>query len=345
MVSAPILVSGGQRFESSPVHFFSLPAGYGDVTVNVRNPGGNGAHTVTLRSVLHVPGCGDNNLLSMGQLEDLGIGYEIGMHKGVYHLVRNGIVVAEMDKVGGIYVLRTGEAREAAMGVAEDSKQGETGNAALWHFRLVHLGLDTVEKPGKIGCGVPPIVRSAGKCVCEACLSGKMARRPFVSIGAESRAADLLDVVHSDLMGPMEVSSISGSRYVLLFLDDRSRYKHCSILKKKSEAFARFKEYKALVERETSRKIGKLRTDGGGEYTSSEFLTYLCKEGIIKETTTPHTPQSNGFSERTNRTINKTAKAMMFAAVVGFSGGNTNGVQGGHEECQKDLIFFSWQSG
>ena len=99
-------------------------AGYGDVMVNVRNPGGNGVRTVTVRSVLHVPDCGDINLLSMGQLEDLGIGFKIGVHKGVYHLVRYGIVVAEMDKVGGIYVLRTGEAREAAVGVAEDSKQG-----------------------------------------------------------------------------------------------------------------------------------------------------------------------------------------------------------------------------
>ena len=99
-------------------------AGYGDVMVNVRKPGGNGVHTVTVRSVLHVPECGDNNLLSMGQLEDLGIGFKIGVHKGVYHIVRNGIVVAEMDKVGGIYVLRTGVAREVAMGFAEDSKQG-----------------------------------------------------------------------------------------------------------------------------------------------------------------------------------------------------------------------------
>ena len=124
-----------------------------------------------------------------------------------------------------------------------------------------------VEKLGKLGCGVPPIVRSAGKCVCEACLSGKMARRPFLSIGVESHAADLLDIVNSDLMGPMEVPPISGSRYVLLFIDDRSHYKHCYILKKKSEAFERFKEYKVLVERETGMKIGKLRTDGGGEYT------------------------------------------------------------------------------
>ena len=115
-------------------------------------------------------------------------------------------------------------------------------------------------------------------------------------------------------MGPIEVPSISGSRYVLLFVDDRSRFKHSFILKKKSEAFGCFTVDKALVERETGRRIGKLRTDGGGEYTLSEFLTYLHEEGIVKHTTTPHTPQSNGVSEWANRMIIETAKAMMFAA-------------------------------
>ena len=151
-------------------------AGYGDVVVNVCDPGGSGVRAVTVRSVLHVPGCGDNNLLSMGQLEDLGIGFEIGIQKGVCNLVRNGAVIAEMDMVGGIYILRT-EKADAPLGVEESRKQarGEMGNGALWHFRLGHLGMDAVERLGKEGCGVPVIERAAGKCVCEACLSGKMA--------------------------------------------------------------------------------------------------------------------------------------------------------------------------
>ena len=132
---------------------------------------------VTVHSVQHVPGCGDNNLFSMGQLEDLGIGFEIGVRKVVCNLVRNGVLVAEMDKVGGIYLLRTGGA-DVAMGVEEGGKQGEAGNAALWHFPLLHLGMDAVEKLGSAGWGVPAIERVEGKCVCEACLSGKVVRKP-----------------------------------------------------------------------------------------------------------------------------------------------------------------------
>ena len=286
-------------------------AGYGDVIISVRDPSGDSMRAVTVRSVLHVPGCGGNNLLSMGQLEGLGFGFEVGMKKGVYRIVRDGLVVAEMDKVGGVYVLRTGGAAPgAAMGAKEDKEErhGETGNAARWHFRLGHLGLRAVDKLGRAGCGVPAITCAAGNCICEACLSGKMARKPFTAVVESSRAVGLLDLVHSDIMGPMETPSMSGVRYVLLFVDDRSRFKHCYILKQKSEAFERFKEYRARVEKQTGRQIGRLQTDGGGKYTSSQFLDYLRREGIAKETTTPHTPQSNGVSERANRTIMEAAK-------------------------------------
>ena len=98
-------------------------AGYGDIMVNICNPGGHGVHAVTVHSILHMPGCWCNNLLSIGQLEELEIGFKIGMYKGVYHLNRNGIVVAEMDKFGGLYMLRTGGQERQPWVVTEDSKQ------------------------------------------------------------------------------------------------------------------------------------------------------------------------------------------------------------------------------
>ena len=289
-------------------------AGYGDVVVNVCGRGGSRLHVVTVHSILHMPSCQDNNILPMGQLEDLGIGFNIGLRKGEYYLVRNGVIVAEMDRVSRIYLLRTGGA-DVALGVKEGGKQGEAGSVALWHFRLGQLGMDAVEKLGRARGRVPAIEQAARMCVCEAFLSRKMRRRPFVALGEDTRAVGLLDVIHSDLIKLMEVPSISGARYVLLYVDDRSWYKHCFILKK-SEVFVCFKEYKALVEQETGRKIGKLRTDGGREETLSELFSYLCKKGIVKQTTTPLTPQLNGVSERANRTIMETAKARMFAAAA-----------------------------
>lgn len=83
-------------------------AGYGDITMNVRIPGGAGVAGRTLvRSVLHVPECGDNNILSMSQLEGTGMRFEV--EEGKYKVLREGgEMVAEMDRVDGLYILRSG---------------------------------------------------------------------------------------------------------------------------------------------------------------------------------------------------------------------------------------------
>ena len=77
----------------------------------------------------------------------------------------------------------------------------------------------------------------------------------------------------------------------------------------------KFKEFKAEVEKQLSRKIKRLRTDGGGEYKKA-FGGYLKKKGIIHETTAPYSPDQNGVSERANRTIMDRTRAIL--AETGF---------------------------
>ena len=74
-------------------------------------------------------------------------------------------------------------------------------------------------------------------------------------------------------------------------------------LKKKSEAFATFKKFKALVEKQKGCSIKTIRSDRGGEYTSQKFEEYCKNEGIKKQLTAGYTPQQNGVFERRNRTI------------------------------------------
>ncbi|KAE8959632.1 hypothetical protein PF011_g30361 [Phytophthora fragariae] len=69
-------------------------------------------------------------------------------------------------------------------------------------------------------------------------------------------------------MGPMKPQSQGGARFVVTFVDDYSRYVHAYLIKAKSEVFARFKEYKALVEAQTGRRIRCVRSDNGGEYVN-----------------------------------------------------------------------------
>ncbi|KAK1648458.1 hypothetical protein QYE76_066263 [Lolium multiflorum] len=135
----------------------------------------------------------------------------------------------------------------------------------------------------------------------EACLMGKMTKTPFS--GMMERATDLLEIIHTDVCGPMSVASRGGYRYVLTFTDDLSRYGYIYLMKHKSETFEKFKEFQSEVENQRNKKIKFLRSDRGGEYLSYEFGMHLKKCGILSQLTPPGTPQRNGVSERRNRTL------------------------------------------
>jgi len=125
---------------------------------------------------------------------------------------------------------------------------------------------------------------------CEPCLEGKHQRRKFITVGGKG-ADELLGLVHSQVRGKMNAKSLSGAKYSLTFIDDNSRYVWVYILKHKDDVFPCFLGWKALVERSTNRKLKALRTDKGGEYMSTEFQTYLKKEGVRHELTVPKIPE------------------------------------------------------
>jgi len=94
--------------------------------------------------------------------------------------------------------------------------------------------------------------------------------------------------------------------------DDREvRLRELHQVQVSSEALEKFKEWKALREKESGKQVKRFRTDGGGEYTSKKFAEYLKSEGMLKETTTPYTPQSDGVVERANRTIMERVRCML----------------------------------
>eukprot|EP00253_Pinus_taeda_P027759 PITA_27759 len=96
--------------------------------------------------------------------------------------------------------------------------------------------------------------------------------------------------------------------------DDFSRNTWIYFLKKKYEVFDRFKEFKALVENRTKKKIKVLRTDNGEEFCSKEFEEFCKKCGIALQKTTPYTPQENGVAERVNKTLMERARSMLSGA-------------------------------
>eukprot|EP00171_Calliarthron_tuberculosum_P022304 IDg22304t1 len=129
-----------------------------------------------------------------------------------------------------------------------------------------------------------------------------MPRAPIPKVST-TRAQDLLELVHSDVAGPLPVTSKGGARYFVTFIDDKSRWTEVYPMKTKSECFKHFRRFQRHAERKVGKKIKALRSDGGGEYTSTEFKDYLDKNGIAQQLTVAYTPQQNGVAERMNRTL------------------------------------------
>uniref|UniRef100_A0A2N9J916 CCHC-type domain-containing protein n=1 Tax=Fagus sylvatica TaxID=28930 RepID=A0A2N9J916_FAGSY len=117
-----------------------------------------------------------------------------------------------------------------------------------------------------------------------------------------------------DIWGPVRTPSKGGAQYFMSFIDDYSRKAWVYFLKNKSEAFAKFKIWKAEVENHTGRKIKCLRTDNGTEYRDGDFLKFCEEHGIKRHFTVRKTPQQNGVAERLNRTITETARCLRLNA-------------------------------
>jgi len=112
-----------------------------------------------------------------------------------------------------------------------------------------------------------------------------------------------LQLIHSEIYGPLPVTSHGGICYFIFFIDDFLRKIWVYFLKEKSEAFQIFKDFKAGVENKTGLKIQTLKTDHGGEYLSNNFERYCKDHGIKRQQTARYISQKNGVFERRNCTI------------------------------------------
>ena len=151
---------------------------------------------------------------------------------------------------------------------------------------------------------------------CEACMLGKHHRTSMPS-AATNRATRPLQLVHMDVCGPFSTESHNGSRYLLLIVDDFSRYTWMQAMKTKDEVFRHFQAYKAMTENAHSaqgHRVTNVRSDNGGEFISNAFNEFLRTHGIRHQRSTPYTPQQNGVVERANRTIVEAGRTMLLAS-------------------------------
>ncbi|CAA9993736.1 unnamed protein product [Nesidiocoris tenuis] len=139
--------------------------------------------------------------------------------------------------------------------------------------------------------------------------SNQCHRLPFEP--SQSKTTRLLELVHSDVAGPIEVKSLAGSRYILTFLDDFSHKSFVYFLKTKDQVSEHIEIFKTFAENQTGQKLKILRTDNGGEYCNSRVFNFLEKSGILHQKSCPSTPQQNSKAERLNRTLMDRARCML----------------------------------
>ncbi|KPJ16606.1 Retrovirus-related Pol polyprotein from transposon TNT 1-94 [Papilio machaon] len=231
-------------------------------------------------------------------------------------LVKRGRVVVFSNR--GCEIYKSDDCKVNGSVVAGDcwhlvSSMQKDDQLMLWHRRMGHLGVSNLKLlRDKLADGVS-FQNSKNNLECVSCLMGKQTRQPFPKRKVK-RAREVLELVHSDICGPMSVNSMSGYRYFMTLIDDKTRKTFVYLLKNKSEAIEKIKEFKVFAERQTEKKLKSIRTDNGKEYVNNDMKSFTKKYGIVHQLTVEYTPEQNGVAERANRTLMEKARCMLHEA-------------------------------
>ncbi|GJU55568.1 retrovirus-related pol polyprotein from transposon TNT 1-94 [Tanacetum coccineum] len=276
--------------------------GYGDLVQG----------TITIKRVYYVEGL-NHNLFSVGQFCDADL--EVAFRKSTCYI----------RDLKGNDLLTGSRGTDLYSITLQDSTtpnpiclmaKATSSQAWLWHRRLSHLNFDTINLLSKnnIVNGLPKL-KFIKDHLCSSCELGKAKRKSFHTKTTPS-SKRRLQLLHMDLCGPMRVESINGKKYVLVIIDDYSRYTWTHFLRSKDETPGVLIDFLTLVQRGLHAQVTTVRTDKGTEFLNKTLHAYFAKEGIRHETSTARTPEQNGIVERRNRTLVEAARTMLSAAKV-----------------------------
>lgn len=189
-----------------------------------------------------------------------------------------------------------------------------TESAELWHKRFCHLSYDalTSMQRNEIVSGISVSsqhFKDAASSTCTTCVQSKQTRASFSS--STPRNTSTLDLLHTDVCGPLPVPSLSGARYFVTVLDDASKLSIVKPVVHKSDVSAAVQSIINMLETRTGKRVKTVRSDRGGEYLSASFQEYCQKQGIVHQTSSPYAPEQNGSAERLNRTLMERVRAML----------------------------------
>nr|GFC50293.1 retrovirus-related Pol polyprotein from transposon TNT 1-94 [Tanacetum cinerariifolium] len=235
--------------------------GYGDLV--------QGA--VTIKRVYYVEGL-NHNLFSVGQFCDADL--EVAFRKStcfIRDLKGNDLLIGSRGSdLYSISLQSTSSPNPICLMAKATSSQ-----AWLWHRRLSHLNFDTINLLSKndIVVGLPKL-KFVKDHLCSYCELGKAKRKSFHTKLTPS-SKKRLHLLHMDLCGPMRVASINGKRYVLVIVDDYSRYTWTHFLRSKDETPEVLIDFLRLVQRGLQVQVRVVRTDKGTEFLNQTLHAYF----------------------------------------------------------------------
>lgn len=248
-----------------------------------------------LYKTLYIPDL-KSHLISTTKLTNEG--FCILMKGQVAQIMKNRFIYVEAKKENNLYLVKSERKNNSVCRKSEELKS----NLELWHMRLGHLNSGDLQflKRNEMVHGLPKL--TGDKLECPTCIKAKQTKEPFPKKCNKS-TTEVLDMIHTDLCGPMRVESARKKLYFATFIDDYSRKVWVYFIRNKNEYLDVFKEFKNKVELASGRKIKCLRSDNAGELVGKEFSKYLNDCGIQRQLTIEYTPQQNGVAERMNRTL------------------------------------------
>nr|GEX92498.1 retrovirus-related Pol polyprotein from transposon TNT 1-94 [Tanacetum cinerariifolium] len=263
--------------------------------------------TVFLGRVYFVKGLG-HNLFLVGQFCDADL--EVAFRRSTC-FIRNldGVDLLKGNRSINLYTINLHEMASASP-ICLMARATHT-NSWLWHQRLSHLNFDTINDLDKndLVSGLPKF-KYAKEHLCPSCEKGKSKRAshpPKPVLNSKQR----LHLLHMHLCGPMRVASINRKRYVLVIVDDYSRYTWVYFLRTKDETPEVIKNFLKKIYVRLQAPVIIVRTDNETKFKNQVLKGYFDSVGITHETSAAKTPQQNGVVERKNCTLVEAARTIL----------------------------------
>ncbi|GJW38803.1 retrovirus-related pol polyprotein from transposon TNT 1-94 [Tanacetum coccineum] len=181
----------------------------------------------------------------------------------------------------------------------------------LWQRRLNHLNFGTLNDLARkdLVRGLPRLKFEKDH-LCSACQLGK-SRKATHKPKTINSITEVLHTLHMDLCGPLRVQSINGKKFILVIVDDYSRFTWVKFLRSKDETPAFVINLLKQLQVGLNKTVRFVRTDNGTEFVNKDLTDYYESVGITHEKIIPRTPQQNGIVERRNHTLIEAARTML----------------------------------